>query len=479
MAGLLDFLRRIAPGDAPVDPMAGSVMSRGYIPETSGKQLPLGGIRGLLDVSPVGLADAATQAINRANVPSLVALRAVTGKQTAPGDAMVGLLGQGGGAGYDAARSATQAVVPMMGLLGNQARGALPAGYARDQSGAIVWQGSPSLGALPFVPSGAGRIINRAPGKEAFDARFGKTFMGGDPRKSDVERNAALTTKVEKFGDTTGDFIDLGRYVGHPYIIGMSDRTDAGGLLRAVNNVELNNPVPLWGGQGYMFNNPGRAWASNPAPVSTIFNLANDLKAQTGKDPLFIPWRMSPTGSDFAAMSGETMLSYADAALSKGVKKAIDRDIGKQIPGWKGMADPESIAQFRTAPTETRRAIMDMLDKKYGPEGMLTPGQARLAVADPKQLAGFDGQVMNVGMIDVAAGPLRGGGAHPYYKDGIPGRALGTFAGEHNAAELLPALTGVKGVADPRNPPRNVLRAMETAPRGGILTPGLLKTLGY
>lgn len=143
MAGLLDFLRRIAPGDAPVDPMAGSVMSRGYIPETSGKQLSLGGIRGLLDVSPVGLADAATQAINRANVPSLVALRAVTGKQTAPGDAMVGLLGQGGGAGYDAARSATQAVVPMMGLLGNQARGALPAGYARDQSGAIVWHGSP------------------------------------------------------------------------------------------------------------------------------------------------------------------------------------------------------------------------------------------------------------------------------------------------------------------------------------------------
>jgi hypothetical protein len=31
----------------------------------------------------------------------------------------------------------------MMGLLGNQAGGALPKGYAKDQSGAIVWHGSP------------------------------------------------------------------------------------------------------------------------------------------------------------------------------------------------------------------------------------------------------------------------------------------------------------------------------------------------
>lgn len=143
MPGLLDLLRRAAPGEAPVDPLAGSVMSPGYIPETDKRQLALGGLRGLLDVSPVGMLDAATSAINRANLPSLAAVRAVTGRQALLGDALVGLLGQGGGAGYDAARSATQAVVPMMGLLGNQSAGALPAGYARDQSGAIVWHGSP------------------------------------------------------------------------------------------------------------------------------------------------------------------------------------------------------------------------------------------------------------------------------------------------------------------------------------------------
>lgn len=335
-----------------------------------------------------------------------------------------------------------------------------------------------ALGALPFVPSAAGKIVNRAPGKEAFDPRFGKTFAGGDPRKADADRIASLTTKVEKFGDTTGDPIDLARYVGHPYIISMSDRMDAGGLLRGINGVELNAPVPLPGGQGYMFNNPGRVWASGSAPVSSMFNIANDLKAKTGKDPLYIPWRMAPTGSDFASVSGEAMLSFAGTTFSKGVKKALDRDMGKLIPGWKGISDPTSIEQFRSAPAATRSQAMHMMDLKYGSEGMLTPGEARLAIADPKQLAGRDGQVMNVGMIDVGAGPQRGGGQHPYYPDGVPGRGLGTVTADHNAAEFLPLLAAAKG-ADSRNPPRTMLRAMEVAPRGGILSPGLLKALGY
>lgn len=132
MSGLLEFLRRAAPGEAPVDPMAGSVMDPRYIPETSGKQLALGGMRGLLDFSPVGLMDIATTAINQANVPSLVALRAVTGRQAPPGDALVGLLGHGQGAGYEAGRAATHAALPMMGLLANQSTAQIPKAKLRE-----------------------------------------------------------------------------------------------------------------------------------------------------------------------------------------------------------------------------------------------------------------------------------------------------------------------------------------------------------
>jgi len=144
MAGLLDYLLRAAPGAASVDPLEGSVMSPNYVPQSSGRNLAAGGIRGLLDASPVGLMDAAQAGLNRLPTMGGAFVRATMGRQPGVGDAgmqAAGLLGSGDG--YEAARMAAASAVPMMGLLGNQSRGALPAGYARDQSGAIVYHGSP------------------------------------------------------------------------------------------------------------------------------------------------------------------------------------------------------------------------------------------------------------------------------------------------------------------------------------------------
>jgi hypothetical protein len=144
MGWLEQLLRRAAPGDVPADPMAGSVMSPNYVPETSRRQLGLGALRGVLDVTPVGIADAVQSGINNMQSPLGAALRAVVGKSALPGDVALGKLGLlGSGPGYDAGRYAANAAAPMMGLLGNQAGGALPKGYARNQSGAIVWHGSP------------------------------------------------------------------------------------------------------------------------------------------------------------------------------------------------------------------------------------------------------------------------------------------------------------------------------------------------
>jgi hypothetical protein len=144
MGWLEQLLRRAAPGDVPADPMAGSVMSPNYVPQTSRRQLGLGALRGLLDATPVGIADAVQSGINNMQSPVGAALRAVTGKAASPGDVLLGKLGLlGSGSGYDAGRFALNAAFPAMGLLGNQAGGALPKGYARNQSGAIVWHGSP------------------------------------------------------------------------------------------------------------------------------------------------------------------------------------------------------------------------------------------------------------------------------------------------------------------------------------------------
>ena len=148
MAGLLEALmRRAAPGayqETPEEQYRKSVMSPDYRPETDGRQLLYGGIRGLLDATPAGMLDAAQAGLNRLPTAGGALVRAVTGRAQGPVEAGMGLLGmQGSGPGYEAGRAASGAAVAGMGLLGNQAGGQLPRGYARDQSGAIVWHGSP------------------------------------------------------------------------------------------------------------------------------------------------------------------------------------------------------------------------------------------------------------------------------------------------------------------------------------------------
>jgi len=144
MAGLLDIIRRAAPGAAPTDPYDQSVMSPRYVPETSGRNLRAGAVRGLLDVSPVGLMDAAQAGMNRLPMAVPTVLRGLLGRQPGVGEAGMEAAGlRGSGAGYDAARMGTAAALPMMGLLGNQSAGTLPAGYRRNEAGAIVWHGSP------------------------------------------------------------------------------------------------------------------------------------------------------------------------------------------------------------------------------------------------------------------------------------------------------------------------------------------------
>ena len=154
----------------------------------------------------------------------------------------------------------------------------------------------------------------------AFDPRF-------DPRKLEQERLRALTTVVEPTSQVNVPTVNLAQFEGRPFITSMSDRTAAGGNLTKINDVQLSRPIGLLGGQDYMFYNPGQVWASAQGPVKQILQNAQVIKEVTGKDPLYIPWRMAPTGGDFATMTGETMLSYANSALNKKEKLKVDKDI--------------------------------------------------------------------------------------------------------------------------------------------------------
>ena len=346
--------------------------------------------------------------------------------------------------------------------------------YAERVVPGIMEQGGLSaemLTAMAGQPSRALPQQGRS-GFGAFDPRY-------DPRKKEQARLQAMTREIELNPNAqSGPIVSLADFEGRPFITSMSDRTAAGGRLVGIDDVAFNRPVELMGGQDYMFNNPGQVWASAQGPVKQLLKQANAIKKATGEDPLYMPWRMAPTGGDFAAMTGETMLSYADAAMGKGQKMALDKSIKNLIPDWAGVSNPASVEQFRGAKDKTRKAIKKLMDVNFREEGGLNIGGARLAVSDPTQLNAQTGGVMNVGEIFTGR-PMIMESGHPSYPRGVPGQGIGTLAENRNIFELLPEVAKARGILDPMNPRTTDIRALQMKPYAGVITNELLKRLGY
>lgn len=299
-----------------------------------------------------------------------------------------------------------------------------------------------------------------------------------DSRVKEQERLRNLTTVIEGTPTPPQQRLSLVDFEGRPFITSMADRTAAGGELVRINDVELNRPVGLLGGQDYMFNNPGQVWASAQSAVKPMLEIAQDLKSTTGQNPLYMPWRMTPTGGDFANMTYETMLNYAESAMGKTDKKALDKMIKGFIPDWKGVDSRASVQQFRDTPDAVRKELMNQMDIQFKDLGGLGRGEARLAVADQKQLTEPTLNVMNIGEI-FADRPMIMDSGHPSYPKGVPGQGLGIIDQPRSIFELLPQVVKERGIADPTNWSDADRRAMEMKPYGGIIDEQLLKALGY
>ncbi len=318
----------------------------------------------------------------------------------------------------------------------------------------------------PSAASQRGAI--RMPGA-AFDPRF-------DPRVKEQERLAKLTTDVTE-RVTNVPQVSLADFAGRPFITSMSDRTGVG-MINRINNVNLNRPVNTQGGQPFMFDNPGQVWASAKGPAKQILQEAEIIKQVTGKDPLFLPWRMAPSGGDFASMTGESMLSYADAAMNKTNKKRLDKMIKGYIPDWSGVSSDKAAEQFRAAPDRVRKALKNAMDVEFRDAGGLSLGEARLAVADPFQLTSPDAGLLSVGEVfaDKALLPRSG---HAAYPAGVPGQGLGQLREDLNIFQLMPNVVKARGIPDPKNPRQTDIRALQMKPYAGIISDELLKSLGY
>lgn len=316
-----------------------------------------------------------------------------------------------------------------------------------------------------------GEVINAA--KKLFDPRF-------DKRVREIAKLENQIRHVEPTHNAQAPKIYLPDYEGHPFVTSMSDRTDASGRLLGLNNTMFENPIDLTGGQGYMFDprNPGKVWESGKGPSSAILKSARAAKDFTGKEPIYLPWRMAPTGSDFSPMTGETMLAHAQSAMGGKERAQIDDVLKNIIPNWQGVDHPESFKHFSSAPTAARKAAQKALDKHFRDEGGLGLGEARLAISDPNQIAAPEGGLQNVGRIFSEQDLIKSGegSRYPY---GVPGEGLGTLDREVNIAQLLPKWVQERGVQDVTAPHHTDMRSLQMKPYSGILTDKILMDAGF
>jgi len=321
-----------------------------------------------------------------------------------------------------------------------------------------------------------------------FSAGSGST---GKPRTSDIERN--LGTQIQ-YGDQriqTIPEVNLEDYEGYPFMSSISDTSGAGDIIQSINGVPVN--VSRRGGQDYMFDPLSNdfVWASarnvvkgageNPPPGS-LFGRALALKERTGRDPLFIPHSMTPTGSDFSQVA-DVMLSYAKNNMNKSTVSKLDKDIKSIIPEWPGLADDSMSQVLNRAGGSERKKIINLLDKNYIDKGSLTAGQGRLAISDESQRIIRPGTLRNVGIVDTSRAPIVGD-PHPVYNTGLYGSGIGRLSQPLSVYELNPAAAYLGGITPEQImfPPRSTgsqggLRSLEGSPLTGIITEDILRQM--
>ena len=370
-------------------------------------------------------------------------------------------------------------------------------GVLGDLATAVPFVG-PALGALIKTP-GALRKASKgiAPLLRQYDERF-------DPRVGEIDRLNNLNYDIAaRAGTNNPDALKLSDLEGEDFVTSMSDRTRAGGVILGIDGVPLYRGIDLRGGQGFMFENPNQVWASAEVPSRKILEMAEEMKRKSGKDPLFLPWRMAPTGGDFSSITGELMLGFASANMGKKTKKALDEAISKyktkgsiktdkktgikkrvnanlQIKGWKGVDDPSSVEIWKNTPDVVRKELMNMMDVSFRNQGGLSIGAARLINTDPPQVNAIDAGFQNVGRI--AADQKIMTSTHPAYPFAVPGEGIGSLPNADNATifELLPdARYGdkQKKVADAANPTAREIRALQMKPYGGTITENILRRM--
>jgi len=304
----------------------------------------------------------------------------------------------------------------------------------------------------------------------------------GDP-KSVNEMTVEMTDPVI----SSAPIVSAEDLVDRPFITGMSDTSRSGlETVTSVNDVPVN--AVMRGGK-YFGLQPqnlerGIAFASAPGAVMGQLNRAEAAQALGGRPVAFIPFGMRPASPDFATMSTDIMVPYAQQVMSRSDKIALDRRIRegtgskkddmRPIPDWVGIdnATPKYLKELGGG----RKAVTKALDE-FRDAGSLSRSQARAIVTDPTQFDPVFGDIDMIYELDPQAVADKRflDSDHPSYESALMGRPLGALRDTEkvNIFEFNPmAGTQDKGFYDFR---QKQLDAGRDFPIGGSLSSPTMK----
>jgi hypothetical protein len=264
-------------------------------------------------------------------------------------------------------------------------------------------------------------------------------------KKTEVPALKDFVVKTERRKPAPdGPVLGVEDIAGRPIMVGMSDRLGSGETITSVGNNALDIPVNEYGGQDFAYHNP-YAWAvSTPQTATAMMNTAAALKKKYGVNPLWAPYRMGGTGTDFSKTTGELMMSQANSALGGGDRKSVDALIRQFIPDFKGIDNPIGYEQFGALGGDERKALQTALDNRFASEGALSLPITRALIAAPDQRAKPSFFLQNVMEIDPDKEVVFDPSANPTYGYNIPGNILGTLGPDINAAEVVGPMLGKK-----------------------------------
>lgn len=227
------------------------------------------------------------------------------------------------------------------------------------------------------------------------------TGFSGLAASKPVEEMTATVRGAPRFERNVMDIADLQK-ANAELLMGVSDRTRAGGRLVEAGGYKFDRPIKQEGGVDYPLLQAGKAvsdpdtmrlFANAPTVATKINQEALDI-LERGRNPYFAAINMNKMAGDSSRQIADTVYQAArQAEPNKALVKAIDDSVaselnllvGKPKEPYPGFASKELKQWLDTTAGPYRAAFVKALDRaNFMKQGMPDVGEMRFANTDPR-----------------------------------------------------------------------------------------------